>query len=90
MDLLEICHSPELILRAYEALIAEAERSAAFRKLLLDAGEDRTARQRARLFAATDSDGALQRSNSKRCGRRFCSFSETIAKRSAAAEAKPA
>jgi beta-N-acetylhexosaminidase len=30
MDLLEICHSPELILRAYEALIAEGERSAAF------------------------------------------------------------
>ena len=26
-DLLEICHSPELILRSYEALIAEAERS---------------------------------------------------------------
>ena len=30
MDLMEICHSPELILRAYEALIAEGERSAAF------------------------------------------------------------
>jgi beta-N-acetylhexosaminidase len=35
MDLIEICHSPELILRAYEALISEAERSAAFRTLLL-------------------------------------------------------
>ena len=35
-DLLEICHSAELILRSYEALIAEAERSAAFRKLLLE------------------------------------------------------
>jgi beta-N-acetylhexosaminidase len=34
-DLLEICHSPELILRSYEALLSEAERSAAFRKLLL-------------------------------------------------------
>ncbi|HEY1768171.1 MAG TPA: beta-N-acetylhexosaminidase [Terracidiphilus sp.] len=34
-DLLEICHSPELILRSYEALIAEAERSTAFRTLLL-------------------------------------------------------
>jgi beta-N-acetylhexosaminidase len=34
--LLEICHSPELILRGYESLIHEAERSAAFRKLLLD------------------------------------------------------
>jgi beta-N-acetylhexosaminidase len=34
-DLLEICHSPELILCSYEALLSEAERSAAFRKLLL-------------------------------------------------------
>jgi beta-N-acetylhexosaminidase len=36
IHLMEICHSPELILRCFEALIAEAERSAAFRKLLLD------------------------------------------------------
>jgi beta-N-acetylhexosaminidase len=35
MDLIEICHSPELILRAYEALITEAERSTAFRTMLL-------------------------------------------------------
>jgi beta-N-acetylhexosaminidase len=51
MDLLEICHSPELILRAFEALIAEGERSAAFRKLLL-ARAGQTARTRGRLFAA--------------------------------------
>jgi beta-N-acetylhexosaminidase len=49
-DLLEICHTPELILRAYEALIAEGERSAAFSKLLV-ARTGQTARQRARLFA---------------------------------------
>jgi beta-N-acetylhexosaminidase len=36
IHLMEICHSPELILRGFEALIAEAERSAAFRKLLLE------------------------------------------------------
>jgi beta-N-acetylhexosaminidase len=36
IHLMEICHSPELILRGYEALIAEAEHSAAFRKLLLE------------------------------------------------------
>ena len=36
IHLLEICHSPELILRGYEALIAEAEHSATFRKLLLE------------------------------------------------------
>jgi beta-N-acetylhexosaminidase len=50
MDLLEICHSPELILRAFEALIAEGERSAAFRKLLL-ARAGQVARTRGRLFA---------------------------------------
>jgi beta-N-acetylhexosaminidase len=50
MDLLEICHSPELILSAYEALIAESERSTAFRKLVL-ARAAQTARQRAKLFA---------------------------------------
>ena len=33
-----ICHHPELILRVYEALIAEGERSAAFRKVLLATG----------------------------------------------------
>jgi len=49
-DLIEICHSPELILRSYEALIAEAERSAAFRKLLLSRAQT-TARKRRRLYA---------------------------------------
>jgi beta-N-acetylhexosaminidase len=51
MDLLEICHSPELILRAYEALIAEGERSAAFRNLLMGRARN-MARAQLRLFAA--------------------------------------
>jgi beta-N-acetylhexosaminidase len=51
MDLMEICHTPELILRAYEALIAEGERSSAFSELLL-ARAGQTARQRAKLFAS--------------------------------------
>ena len=34
IHLMEICHSPELILRGYESLIHEAERSVAFRTLL--------------------------------------------------------
>jgi beta-N-acetylhexosaminidase len=50
MDLMEICHSPELILRAYEGLIAEGERSGAFCRLVLERAE-RTARIRERLFA---------------------------------------
>jgi beta-N-acetylhexosaminidase len=50
MHLLEICHSPELILRSYESLIHEAERSTVFRKLLLDRAET-TRRLRAIRFA---------------------------------------
>ncbi len=52
IDLLEICHSAELILRAYEALITESERSAAFAKLLTERARE-TARKRAKLFAAS-------------------------------------
>jgi beta-N-acetylhexosaminidase len=51
MSLIEICHSPELILRAYEALLAEAERSAAFSKLIF-ARAKQTSHQRAMLFAS--------------------------------------
>lgn len=49
-DLLEICHSAELILRSYEAMIAEAERSRAFRTLLLARARD-VARKQRRLYA---------------------------------------
>ncbi|MGA7106552.1 MAG: beta-N-acetylhexosaminidase [Terracidiphilus sp.] len=49
-DLLEICHSAELILRSYEALIAEGERSAAFRALLLTRARD-VAKKQAKLYA---------------------------------------
>ena len=51
MDLVEICHTPEMILRAYESLIAEGERSAAFSKLLI-ARASETATARAKLFAS--------------------------------------
>jgi beta-N-acetylhexosaminidase len=60
MDLLEICHSPELILRAYEALITEGERSAAFEKLLL-ARAAGTAKARAKLFAGETQKALTQR-----------------------------
>ncbi|MGB7266062.1 MAG: beta-N-acetylhexosaminidase [Terracidiphilus sp.] len=49
-DLLLICHSPELIVRSYEAMIAAGERSAVFRKLLLKRAND-VERKRQRLFA---------------------------------------
>jgi beta-N-acetylhexosaminidase len=51
-DLLEICHSAELILRTYEALISEAEKSAAFRNLLLRTAQD-SGRKRERLYGAS-------------------------------------
>ncbi len=51
MDLMEICHSPELILRAYEALVSEAEKSTGFAALLL-ARAKRNARLRAKLFSS--------------------------------------
>lgn len=53
MDMIEICHSPELILRAYEALIIEAERSAAFRALLLKRAQE-AAKKRARIVPAQE------------------------------------
>ena len=49
MDLLEVCHTPEMILRAYEALIAEGERSSVFSKLLIGRAEQMS-RRRAELF----------------------------------------
>ncbi|MGD0547825.1 MAG: beta-N-acetylhexosaminidase [Terracidiphilus sp.] len=51
MSLVEICHTPELILRAYEALITEAERSSAFSNLLISRAKQ-TARQRTKLFTS--------------------------------------
>jgi beta-N-acetylhexosaminidase len=49
MDTLEICHSPELMLRAYESLLREAKRSAAFRSLVQSRARE-AARKRARIF----------------------------------------
>jgi beta-N-acetylhexosaminidase len=49
-DLLEICHSAELILRSYEALVSEAERSSAFRTLLLARSREVAGKQK-RLYA---------------------------------------
>ena len=51
MDTMEICHSPELILRGYEALVREGERSPAFRTMLL-ARARTVGRKRAMLFEA--------------------------------------
>ena len=76
-DLVEICHSAELILRSYEALISEGERSAAFRKLLLTAAGV-SGRKRARLYArGLPPPLNLQRLASLRS--EIAKFNETIA-----------
>lgn len=48
-DLLLVCHHPEAILNVFESLIAEAERSATFRKTLLARARESAAR-RAKVF----------------------------------------
>ncbi|HEY1902547.1 MAG TPA: beta-N-acetylhexosaminidase [Terracidiphilus sp.] len=87
-DLMEICHSPELILRAYESLIAEAERSAAFRNLLLIRARQ-TALKRRKLIAGKPS-AALPAKQFEALRLRIQRFSETAAKAQAAQEAQPA
>jgi beta-N-acetylhexosaminidase len=76
MDLLEICHSPDLILKAYESLLSEAERSAAFRRLLL-ARAAQSAKQRTKLFAR-GIPSALSASNFASLRTRIQRFSQTI------------
>jgi beta-N-acetylhexosaminidase len=50
-DLLEICHHPEPILRVYEALLREGERSAAFRAILFERARV-SERKRVKVFPA--------------------------------------
>jgi beta-N-acetylhexosaminidase len=76
-DLLEICHSSELILRTYEALISEGERSGAFRRILLATARD-SSRKRAKLFPR----GLPPAFNNKRLDtlrREILQFNETVA-----------
>jgi beta-N-acetylhexosaminidase len=88
MDLMEICHSPELILRAYEALLAEGERSSVFGNLLLERAKQ-TARQRAKLFAGGVSP-ALSARQFEALRTEILRFGETIEKAQPVPEAQPA
>jgi len=51
MDVIEICRDPALILRAYEALLAEAERSPAFRRKV-EAAAERVVEHKSRYLEA--------------------------------------
>ena len=87
-DLLEICHSAELILRTYEALVSEGERSAAFRKILLATARD-SARKRARL-CARGVGPALSARKLEALRKSILDFNQTVAALvSAAADAVP-
>jgi beta-N-acetylhexosaminidase len=88
MDLMEVCHSRELILRAYESLIAEAERSATFRDLLLARAKE-TAVKRKRLFADNVA-AALSARQFESLRKRTLRFNDKIAKAQAQAETQPA
>jgi beta-N-acetylhexosaminidase len=78
MDMIEICHSPELILRAYEALLREAERSAAFRTLITQRA-NRLARTRKKLFAS-GVPAALSTKQLDTLRNRIQRFSESVEK----------
>lgn len=78
MDLVEICHSPALILSAFEALLVEGERSAAFEKLLLKRAA-RMERARAELFSCGTARALTARQFEGLRGR-IQRFNETIAR----------
>jgi beta-N-acetylhexosaminidase len=78
MDMVEICHSPALILSAFEALLAEGERSAAFEKLLLKRAT-RMERARAELFSCGTAQ-ALTARQFELLRARILRFRETITK----------
>jgi len=86
MDLMEICHSPELILRAYEALLREAERSGAFRTLLLGRSRQ-TLLKRAKLFGR-EAAKALSARQMEQLRTKILRFGEAVAKAQTAAEAR--
>jgi beta-N-acetylhexosaminidase len=77
MDLVEICHSPELILRAFESLVTAAERSASFRSLLL--ARARTAAQKRARRIAPDLSPLLSARQFESLRRRILRFSEQVA-----------
>jgi beta-N-acetylhexosaminidase len=88
MDLMEICHSPELILRAYEALLGEGERSAAFARLLVERASE-AGRKRARLFAGGTARALTER-QLEALRTRILRFGERIRSSQPAEETQPA
>jgi beta-N-acetylhexosaminidase len=86
MDLMEICHSPELILRAYESLLTEAERSKSFANLLLARARE-TSRKWNKILA-NHASRPLTAKQFEALRTRILRFGETVAKAQSAKEAK--
>ncbi len=78
IHIMEICHSPELILHAYESLLREAERSASFRKLLLDRAASARRLRKARF--ASQPSRALTTTQLAALRERVLRFRETVEK----------
>lgn len=76
-DLIEICHHAEPILQAFDALISEAERSTAFRKILLERARV-TERKRAQVFSDA-TEPALGERQFDALRARIQRFSESVA-----------
>jgi beta-N-acetylhexosaminidase len=87
MDLLEICHSPELILRAFESLLAEGERSAAFHNLMVM--RVRHMRQKSMKLFAGGVPAALSPKQFEALRTRIERFGEIIASSQRATETHP-
>lgn len=81
MDMALICHQAELVIAAYEAVLSEAERSAAFRKLV-KARAAFVALERTRLVKKPAK--SLRAEDFEALRRRILQFNETVAKGQAA------
>jgi beta-N-acetylhexosaminidase len=86
-DMVEICHSAELILRAYEALTSEGERSAAFRKLLLERA--RQSESKRRKFVGGRISTALNARQFEALREQILRFGATVASAGALEAARP-
>jgi beta-N-acetylhexosaminidase len=80
-DLALICHHPEPILEVYEALIREGERSAAFRKILIERAHE-SSRKRAKTFPAK-MPAALNPKQFEALRSRILRFGDTVAQAAA-------
>jgi beta-N-acetylhexosaminidase len=83
-DLLEICHTAEQVLLVFEALIAEGERSAAFRRVLFSRARQ-TDKMRAKLFSK-QIPRALSGQQFEALRNRIVRFGATISRASSTSE----